>query len=333
MQLDNAKGELFPGAYAEVHFKLPGSAETLRLPANTVLFRAAGLQVATLDAQQPGVKLKSIVQGRDFGNTIEVLSGSVRRTMTVVLNPPDSIADGVRCGSPQPAADGPQERQGDVKRMRQSSSTMAHRAAGVIGCCRCRAVPSRRHTKTPAAPPPREAYKECRRLEDSRSRPIRQSRGAWWTLFQDPELDALEDQGQRMPIRISRRPLRGCSRRAPQTRIARADLFPDAHRRIRRGRDRALRVNSPQLSAGTEPTGNNFVLEADLSYEIDVWGRVRNHGGIRQGEPAGERGRSGGAESATHAELATDYFTLRSEDTQQQLLDQTVEDYAQGARA
>lgn len=93
LELDNAGGEVFPGAYAEVHFKLPPSAETIRLPANTVLFRSAGLQVATLDSQQR-VKLKSIVQGRDFGNSIEVLSGLAPHE-TVVLNPPDSIADGV----------------------------------------------------------------------------------------------------------------------------------------------------------------------------------------------------------------------------------------------
>ena len=94
LELDNAKGEVFPGAYAEVHFKLPPSAATLRLPANTVLFRSAGLQVATLDSQQR-VKLKTIVQGRDFGNAIEVLSGLAPHEI-VVLNPPDSIADGVQ---------------------------------------------------------------------------------------------------------------------------------------------------------------------------------------------------------------------------------------------
>jgi len=93
IELDNAKGEILPGAYAEVHFKLAASADTLRLPANTVLFRAAGLQVATVDDQHR-VKLKSIVQGRDFGNTIEVLSG-LKADEQVVLNPPDSIADGV----------------------------------------------------------------------------------------------------------------------------------------------------------------------------------------------------------------------------------------------
>ena len=68
-----------------------------------------GLQVATLDSQLR-VKLKSIVQGRDFGNSIEVLSGLALHE-TVVVNPPDSIADGVQVriaapDSTKPAANG-----------------------------------------------------------------------------------------------------------------------------------------------------------------------------------------------------------------------------------
>jgi RND family efflux transporter MFP subunit len=102
LELDNANREVFPGAYAEVHFKLPASAQSLRLPANTVLFRAAGLQVATIDGQKR-VKLKSIVQGRDFGNTIEILSG-LEPDEVVILNPPDSLTDGVlvRISTPPP---------------------------------------------------------------------------------------------------------------------------------------------------------------------------------------------------------------------------------------
>ena len=93
LELDNANHEVFPGAYAEVHFKLAAGAATLRLPANTVLFRAAGLQVAIVDSTQH-VHLKSIVQGRDFGNTIEVLSG-IDANDRVIVNPSDSITDGV----------------------------------------------------------------------------------------------------------------------------------------------------------------------------------------------------------------------------------------------
>ncbi len=92
LQLDNSHGQLFPGAYAEVHFKFPGNAQTLRIPSNTVIFRSAGLQVATVDADKR-VKLKSIVQGRDLGAMIEVLSG-IDASDVVVLNPPDSIVDG-----------------------------------------------------------------------------------------------------------------------------------------------------------------------------------------------------------------------------------------------
>jgi RND family efflux transporter MFP subunit len=102
LELDNTKGDLFPGAYAEVHFKLAANGESLRLPANTVLFRAPGLQVATVDTDKH-IKLKSIVQGRDFGNTIEVLSGLEANEM-VVLNPPDSISDGVTVRIAEPAA-------------------------------------------------------------------------------------------------------------------------------------------------------------------------------------------------------------------------------------
>jgi RND family efflux transporter MFP subunit len=93
LQMDNDSREVFPGAYAEVHFKLPASAASLRLPANTVLFRAAGLQVATVDGQDH-VKLKSVVQGRDFGSSIEILSG-IEAEDRVIINPPDSLTDGV----------------------------------------------------------------------------------------------------------------------------------------------------------------------------------------------------------------------------------------------
>ena len=103
LQLDNADGLFFPGAYTEVHFKLPSGTRTLRLPANTVLFRAAGLQVATVDSDHK-IKLKTIKQGRDFGKTIEILDG-LDADDKVIVNPPDSAFDGtpVRIAPPPPA--------------------------------------------------------------------------------------------------------------------------------------------------------------------------------------------------------------------------------------
>jgi RND family efflux transporter MFP subunit len=105
LQVDNASGVLFPGSYAEVHFKVPGNSQSLRLPANALLFRSAGLQVATVD-QGNHVHLKNIITGRDFGKSIEVLSG-ITADDDVVLNPPDSLSDGAEvriAPPPKPAA-------------------------------------------------------------------------------------------------------------------------------------------------------------------------------------------------------------------------------------
>ncbi|MFZ1904008.1 MAG: efflux RND transporter periplasmic adaptor subunit [Steroidobacteraceae bacterium] len=94
LQIDNSRGELFPGSYADVHFMFPANTTTLRVPVNTVLFRAQGLLVAVLDTQGR-VRLRHITQGRDFGTQIEVLSG-LEPTDRLILNPPDSITDDTR---------------------------------------------------------------------------------------------------------------------------------------------------------------------------------------------------------------------------------------------
>jgi RND family efflux transporter MFP subunit len=102
LQLDNRESQLFPGSYTEVHFRLPSSTDTLRLPSNTILFRSDGLQVAVVQNQDT-IKIKKIAQGRDFGKTVEILTG-LDPTDAVVVNPPDSINDGmhVRIAPPPP---------------------------------------------------------------------------------------------------------------------------------------------------------------------------------------------------------------------------------------
>ncbi len=103
LQLDNREAQLFPGSYTEIHFKLPSSTRTLRLPANTVLFRGKNTQVAVVDRDRT-IKLKNIEQGRDFGKTIEVLHG-LDPDDAVVVNPPDSIEDGMKVRLAPPPSD------------------------------------------------------------------------------------------------------------------------------------------------------------------------------------------------------------------------------------
>jgi RND family efflux transporter MFP subunit len=94
LDVPNPSGELLPGAYADVHFRLPLNAVPLVLPASTILFQAEGPQVGVVNSQNQ-VELRKVTLGHDFGDTIEVLTG-VRPADAVIANPPDSLTGGMR---------------------------------------------------------------------------------------------------------------------------------------------------------------------------------------------------------------------------------------------
>jgi RND family efflux transporter MFP subunit len=107
LKVDNASGALLPGAYADVHFKVPAGAQglALQLPANTLLFRSDGIHVATVDAAGQ-VSVKPVIIGRDYGSAIEVVNGLTPEDV-VILSPPDSLLDHARvrvAAAPKPAA-------------------------------------------------------------------------------------------------------------------------------------------------------------------------------------------------------------------------------------
>jgi RND family efflux transporter MFP subunit len=99
IEADNRNGEIFNGAYAQVHFKLPTASSAFVLPVNCLLFRAEGLRVAVVS--NGCAELRAIKPGPDFGDRIEVVSG-LNGSEEVVINPPDSIVAGqaVRVGQP-----------------------------------------------------------------------------------------------------------------------------------------------------------------------------------------------------------------------------------------
>lgn len=87
----NPKGELLPGAYVSVHLKLPGQVRTVTVPSNALLFREEGLRAAIV--RDGKTQLVPIRIGRDFGHSVEVVSGLSGKD-PVILNPPDSIISG-----------------------------------------------------------------------------------------------------------------------------------------------------------------------------------------------------------------------------------------------
>jgi len=149
-------------------------------------------------------------------------------------------------------------------------------------------------------------------------------RGKWWAAFNDPTLNALEDQ-----VTVSNQSLKIAEARFRQARaligVNRAAEFPSLSvvpgiASIRESR------NKPYVSS-THTTGD-FILPLDASYEVDLWGRIG-----RSVTAAGDEAQASAADLATvdlslHAELAIDYFDLRSADSQKQILDDSVKAYA-----
>ncbi len=99
-EVDNGQGLLKPGEYAQVNFGLPGTSAMLRLPASALMFRAEGLEVATV-GRDNRIVMKPITIATDLGTQVVVGSGLTAGDR-VVNNPPDSLSNGdrVRIASP-----------------------------------------------------------------------------------------------------------------------------------------------------------------------------------------------------------------------------------------
>jgi NodT family efflux transporter outer membrane factor (OMF) lipoprotein len=174
--------------------------------------------------------------------------------------------------------------------------------------------------------PPPDSFKESD--EWKRAHPdAAVLRGNWWELFGDPQLNALEQQ-----VTLSNQDLKMAEARFRQARTMvrynRAAEFPTIG--VEPG-IQSLRYspNEPYFPANAGTGARSaFTLPFDLSYEVDLWGRVR-----RTVTSAGEEAQATAADLETaalslHAELAVDYFELRSADAQQRLLNETVDQYA-----
>ncbi len=152
------------------------------------------------------------------------------------------------------------------------------------------------------------------------------SRGNWWEIFGDPELNGLEEQ-----IATSNQTLKVAEARFREARAAirftRASQFPT----ISTSPNAAYTKNSdysPSFpSKIQEASTGDFVLPVDLSYELDLWGRVRRSVAAAREEAQATAADYETAKLSLEAELAMDYFELRSADAQKDLLDDTVKAY------
>jgi NodT family efflux transporter outer membrane factor (OMF) lipoprotein len=178
--------------------------------------------------------------------------------------------------------------------------------------------------KAPAVPAP-PAYKEVGDWKTAQ--PSDQNLGGnWWEIFQDPQLNTLEQQ-----ISVSNQNLKAAVAQYQDGRAAlrhaRADYYPTVTANPSAARER-YSANRP-LSLGNGKTFNDFVVPIDLSYQVNAWGRVS-----KNVESYREQAQASAADLAVvnltmHADLAVDYFAARTLDSEEELLKNTVAQYEQ----
>jgi NodT family efflux transporter outer membrane factor (OMF) lipoprotein len=152
------------------------------------------------------------------------------------------------------------------------------------------------------------------------------SRGNWWEIFGDPELNKLEEQ-----IADSNQSLKIAEARFREARAAirfnRASQFPTISTAPNASYVKSSDFSPSFPSKVEQSSKGDFVLPFDLSYELDLWGRVRRGVAAAREEAQATAADYETAKLSLEAELALDYFELRSADAQKQLLDDTVKAY------
>jgi RND family efflux transporter MFP subunit len=92
VDVENPTGQLLPGAYVFVHLKLPDETHSVTIPSNTLIFRKEGLQIGVV--RNGKAELVPVKIGRDYGNTVEIVSG-LQPTDAIIVDPSDSLVTGL----------------------------------------------------------------------------------------------------------------------------------------------------------------------------------------------------------------------------------------------
>lgn len=170
-----------------------------------------------------------------------------------------------------------------------------------------------------------QAYKENRNWKLAQPNDEKLG-GNWWELFGDPQLDALEQQ-----VNVSNQNLKAAAAQYQQAlallRYNRANYYPTLTTSPSAARIRDAYNRPPKSSIYSGITYNDYVFPVQLSYQADVWGRIR-----RTVEQYRDQAQASAADLATvnlsmHADLALDYFEARTLDAEEKLLDDTVAQY------
>src|SRR5579859_1719270 len=206
-------------------------------------------------------------------------------------------------------------------KLRMNPTSLFVLATAILFLSACAVGPKYRAPAVPAPP----AYKEIGNWKTAQ--PSDQNLGGnWWEIFQDPQLNALDQQ-----IDVSNQNLKAAVAQYQQARAAlryaHADYYPTVSTTPSATRERYSDNRPGSAARGT--TFNDFVLPVNLSYQVNAWGRVS-----KNVESYREQAQASAADLAVvnlsmHADLAIDYFAARTLDAEEKLLQDTVTQYQQ----
>jgi NodT family efflux transporter outer membrane factor (OMF) lipoprotein len=152
------------------------------------------------------------------------------------------------------------------------------------------------------------------------------SRGAWWKVFGDEQLNTLEDKvdGSNQNLKIALAQLRQ-ARAAVD--VAHSAFFPT----IAAGAvaDQSLTSANVRYRAAAGHTLPDYAIPATASWEPDLWGKVGHSVESAKADAQATRADLEALRLSEHAELASDYFNLRGLDAEKDLLDRTIVAYRQ----
>jgi NodT family efflux transporter outer membrane factor (OMF) lipoprotein len=206
----------------------------------------------------------------------------------------------------------------EVRHLRWSVPLLLSGLLSFAGC----AVGPKYHQPPVATPP---AYKEMGNWKTAQ--PGEQKLGGnWWEIFQDPQLNALEQQ-----VNVSNQNLKLAIAQFQQARAAlryaRADYYPTLSADPSAIRQKYSANRSPRTTFFNGITFNDFTFPLELSYQTNAWGRVTRNVESYRAQAQASAADLAVINLSVQASLATDYFAARSLDAEEKLLRDTVVQY------
>ncbi|WP_446744923.1 efflux transporter outer membrane subunit [Silvibacterium acidisoli] len=176
--------------------------------------------------------------------------------------------------------------------------------------------PPAAYKETPPPPPPNGNWKSAQPSDTA-------IRGKWWEIYNDQQLNALEDK-----VAVDNQTLKASYEQylqaTEQIRVARADYYPTLSAGPSVSRTRESYNTANTLPGTTHYQYNTFGIQGQASWEPDLWGQVRRTVEEARATAQADAAQTADVELSLRAELATDYFELRGLDSDKRLLDNTV---------